>query len=210
MANLIGQRLGHYEILALLGRGGMATVYRARQLNIEREVAIKVMKPDLAEAEDFIERFRREARTIASLSQPHILKLFDYGQHDELIYLVMELLMGGSLARLISKGPLPLESVSLILEQVASALDYAHKRGIIHRDMKPQNGLLDTQGNAFLTDFGISKLLSQTTSLTQSGVAMGTPAYMSPEQWQGQVLDARSDIYALGIVLFEMLSGKLP
>src|SRR5262245_32601848 len=130
MSALIGQQLGHYEIVSLLGKGGMATVYRARQLNIKREVALKVIKSDLDDSPDFVRRFEREAETIASLAHPHILNLFDYGQQGEIVYLAMELLEGGSLAELISKGPLSLETVSRILDQIASALDYAHGRNI--------------------------------------------------------------------------------
>ncbi len=210
MTNLIGQQFGQYRILGMLGRGGMATVFRAQQTSMDREVAIKVIKPDLVETEEFVERFRREARTIASLGHPHILKVFDYGQQDDMVYLVMELVKGGSLADLIRRGSLPLEGARKTLEQVASALDYAHAQGIIHRDLKPQNVLLDSTGNAVLTDFGIAKLLNETTALTQSGMAMGTPAYMPPEQWQGRSLDARADVYSLGIMLFEMLTGQLP
>src|SRR5262245_9006951 len=159
MANLIGQRLGQYEIVALLGKGGMATVYRARQGSIGRDVAIKVIRPDLSETAGFVKRFEREASTIASLSHPHILKVFDYGHEDELAYLVMELHSGGSLADRIKTGPLSPEQTTQMLSQVASALDYAHSRGIIHRDLKPQNVLLDETGNAHLTDFGIAKLV---------------------------------------------------
>src|SRR5579859_6499172 len=205
MANLIGQRLGQYEILSLVGKGGMAMVYRARQASIERDVAIKVMKPDLADAEDFVRRFQREAKAIASLSHPFILKVFDYGQQGDLVYLVMELLRGGSLSDLIRQQSLSPDAASRILEQVASALDYAHERGIIHRDLKPHNVLLDEKGNAHLTDFGIAKILGTNVTVTQSGLVMGTPAYMSPEQWQGKPLDARVDIYALGVMLYEML-----
>lgn len=210
MSSLIGQRLGQYEIIALLGKGGMATVYRATQTSMGRDVAIKVIKPDLVEVGDFVTRFEREARTVAQLSHPYILKVFDYGHEGELVYLVMELLKGGSLADQIRRGAFTPAETLRALDQIGSALDYAHELGIIHRDLKPQNVLLDGKGNAHLTDFGIAKILSATVALTQSGTAMGTPAYMSPEQWQGQPLDARADIYALGVMLFEMLTGRLP
>ncbi len=213
MSDMIGRRLGDYEINGLLGRGGMATVYRARQLSVERDVAIKIIKPDVSSStslEEFIARFKREAQTIAKLSHPHILKLFDYGQSDELIYLVTELLPGGTLADQIRQQRLTPAEATTYIDQIAKALDYAHKRGIVHRDLKPQNVLFDEDGNAFLTDFGIAKVLNAATSLTNTGTAMGTPAYMPPEQWQNLALDARADVYALGIMVFEMLTGKLP
>src|SRR5258708_27222370 len=207
---MIGQRLGQYEIIALLGQGGMATVYRARQVSVNRDVAIKVIRPDLAQTSEFLERFRREAQMVASLSHPFILKVFDFGQTEDSVYLVMELLKGGSLAELLAKEPLPLATATRLIEQIASALDYAHHLGIIHRDLKPQNVILDDQGNALLTDFGIAKIVNESQALTKTGAAMGTPSYMAPEQWQGQALDARTDEYALGIMAFEMLSGALP
>ncbi|HLY28242.1 MAG TPA: protein kinase [Aggregatilineales bacterium] len=210
MNNLIGLRLGQYEIVARIGKGGMASVYRARQLSMGRDVALKVISPDVEDTRDFAARFEREARTVATLSHPYILKVFDYGQQDDLLFLAMELLKGGSLADLLRNGALSPQRVLQILDQISSALDYAHQQGIIHRDLKPQNVLLDGQGNAFLTDFGIAKILSETSALTRTGAAMGTPAYMSPEQWQGATLDARTDIYALGVMLFEMLTGQLP
>ncbi len=210
MADLIGHQITNYEITGVLGKGGMAVVYRARQLNIQREVAIKVIKPDLADTEDLLKRFEREANTVASLSHPHILKLFDFGQYEGLLYLVMELLTGGALADEIRQGPLSVDRTARLVDQMAGALDYAHMQGLIHRDLKPQNILLDQRGNAHLTDFGIAKILGATTNLTQSGVVMGTPAYMSPEQWQGQALTPQADLYSFGVMVFEMLTGRLP
>jgi serine/threonine protein kinase len=225
MAGLIGQRLGQYEIISRFGEGGMASVYRARQLNIRREVAIKVILPNLAAKEDFYKRFDREAQTIAALSNPHIVKVFDYGvlrgfhmrlldgQADprrDIYYIVMELLSGGSLADRIARGPMPVQAISHILDQISGALDYAHGHGVVHRDLKPQNVLFDDQDNAFLTDFGISKMMTENTPLTREGMTMGTPSYMSPEQWSDDNLGAWTDIYALGIVLFEMLTSRLP
>src|SRR5579859_2191336 len=213
MPDLIGQRLGQYEIVALLGEGGMATVYRAHQLmagRVARDVAIKVIEARLARTTEFIARFEREAQTLVSLSHPHILKVFEYGQQNDMLYLVMELLSGGSLAERIRQGALPVETVLRIADQIGQALDYAHGKGIVHRDLKPQNVLLDEVGNAFLTDFGIVKLLNDTSALTSSNVSIGTPAYMSPEQWTGAAVDARSDLYSFGIMLFEMLSGRAP
>lgn len=226
--NLVGQRIGQYEILARFGEGGMATVYRARQDKVGREVAIKVMSPSLAHRDIIAQRFEREAQLIARLSHPHIVKLFDYGTlrgfHLRLIdpafdpkvdlyYFVMELMLGGSLAERLRKARLTLPEVSAILHQIAPALDYAHQQGIVHRDLKPANVLFDAHHNAFLTDFGIAKLLedgSNQNALTQEGTTLGTPSYMSPELWQGVNIGGWTDIYALGVMLFEMLCGKLP
>ena len=213
MPNLIGQCLGPYELRSLLGEGGMASVYGAQQImtgRVQRMVAIKVIESGLTRKPEFVARFEREAQTIMSLSHAHILKVFDYGQQENTVYLAMELLVGGSLADRMRREQLDLETIERLLTQIANALDYAHSKGIIHRDLKPQNVLLDESENAFLTDFGIVKLLNETTGLTQSGVTVGTPAYMSPEQWQGGAIDSRSDIYSLGVMLFEMLSGRAP
>jgi len=213
MPDLIGQQIGQYQIVALLGRGGMAEVYRARQTlaeGVSRDVALKLIDARLAAAPEFIARFKREAQTLVSLSHPHILKAFDFGQYQDTVYLVMELLTGGSLAELIREGPLPLDTILRVLDHTAQALDYAHGKALVHRDLKPQNVLLDESGNAFLTDFGIVKLLNQGTVLTQSQMAVGTPAYMAPEQWTGEVIDARADLYSFGVMLFEMLTGRVP
>jgi len=210
MDDFIGRRLGQYEITELLGKGGMAVVYRARQTSIERDVAIKVIKPDLAASDKFITRFQREVRTTALLSHPHIRKVFDYGQHADVVYFVSELIEGGTLADIMDSGLIPLDVTSQIIRQIASALDYAHERGVIHRDMKPANVLIDTIGNAFLTDFGLARLIAENLELTQASAAIGTPPYMAPEQWKGDPADAQSDNYGLAIILYEMLTGQLP
>lgn len=210
MSELIGRKLGQYEITGLLGEGGIATVYRAHQTSIGRDVAIKIIESKLARSPEFIRRFEREANTIAALDHPHILKIYGFGREDDLLYLVMELKSGGSLTQAIRAGRIAPDRVAHYLNQIAIALDYAHSRGVIHRDLKPQNVLLDQDGNVFLTDFGIAKLVDETTALTHSGMAMGTPAYMSPEQCQGAAVDARSNLYALGVMLFEMLTGQVP
>jgi len=208
--SLVGQLLGQYRILSPLGTGGMATVYRAHQVNIDREVAIKVIRGDLSGNADFVKRFEREARLVAQLRHPHILKLFDYGQQGNILYLVMELMTSGTLADMIKRGPLAVQVVTRMLDQLGSALDYAHEHNIVHRDLKPQNVLLDDKENATLSDFGVARLLQENLHLTQTGMAMGTPPYMAPEQWRGESLDSRVDIYALGVMLYEMLTGKLP
>jgi serine/threonine-protein kinase len=211
MLRLTGERIGNYEIIGMLGEGGMAVVYRARQVNVQRDVAFKVIESRLANSPDFIKRFEREAHTIANLNHPHILKLFDFGQHESLIYLVMELQPGGSLAQwLRNEGALPADQVARYVAQIGSALDYAHARGIVHRDLKPQNVLLDEQMNAILTDFGIARIVGDVTALTGSGMTMGTPAYMAPEQWHSGDVDARTDLYALAAIAYELLTARTP
>lgn len=209
MANLVGKRFGSYQMIAVLGEGGMAVVYHAQHISMKREVAIKVIKPDLADTDQFAKRFEREAQTIAALSHPHILKIFEYGQHKNTPFLAMELLTGGSLAGRLRQNPLPLDTAARFFNQICGALEYAHSQGVVHRDLKPQNVLLDASGNAVLTDFGLVKLLTDSgkSVLTQSGAQMGTPAYMSPEQWRADAIDPRADIYALGVLLYEMLTA---
>jgi serine/threonine-protein kinase len=204
---LIGKTLGQYEIVEEIGRGGMATVYRARQISINRTVAIKVLPRNLLHDPSFYERFEREVDVIAHLEHPHILPIYDYGNADGIPYIVMRYLGGGSLAQWIRRGVPRLEDIERPFSQVAQALDYAHQRGIIHRDIKPGNVILDENGNAYLSDFGIARIMDS--NLTGSAI-IGTPAYMSPEQANGQPLDARSDVYALGIVLFELITGREP
>lgn len=209
--NLIGQRLGQYEVIALTGAGGMSNVYRAHQASVGRDVAIKVISAQLGAQTGFSQRFEREARIVARLEHPHILSVYDYGQQDNLVYLVMRLMPGGTLSDLIARGALSLEQCYHILSQIGDALDYAHRNGVVHRDIKPSNVLFDGTGNAYLSDFGIARIVNEANiSLTQSGTAVGTPAYMSPEAGMGASLDGRSDLYSLGVVAFEMLTGKLP
>jgi WD40 repeat protein/tRNA A-37 threonylcarbamoyl transferase component Bud32 len=211
MAGLIGRQLGQYTIIAMLGSGGMATVYRAQQTSIRRDVAVKVIETKLTDNPEFIRRFEREAQTVANLNHPHILKVFDFGNQDGLIYLVMELQAGGSLAaRLKANGKLDAEDVARYLDQIGAALDHAHNRGVIHRDLKPQNVLLDQDNNAILSDFGIARIAGDMTRMTGSGMAMGTPSYMAPEQWYGRDVDARTDVYALAVMTYELLAGALP
>jgi serine/threonine protein kinase len=207
-----GQKLGPYQIMGQIGEGGMATVYKAYQPSMDRNVAIKVLPRQLAESEEFRKRFQQEARIIANLEHPHILPVFDYGESDGVTYLVMRYLDAGTLKeRMTNHRPLPLDEVDRIFTQLANALGYAHGFGIIHRDLKPSNALVDSQGNLFLTDFGIAKLLENASpALTRTDAIMGTPAYMSPEQAQANKVDQRSDIYSLGIILYEMVTGRVP
>ncbi|MBZ0294701.1 MAG: serine/threonine protein kinase [Anaerolineae bacterium] len=208
--SLIGRKLGKYEITEFLGQGGMATVYKGYQVEIDRFVAIKVLPPHPAQDEQFAERFELEARTIARLQHPHILPIYDYSSEDDILYLAMAYVQGGSLNDRIMKGAMDLSEIEKLLHQVASALDYAHKQGVIHRDIKPDNILLNEEGFALLTDFGIAKLLEGNTHLTATGSIVGTPAYMAPEQGQGYPIDHTVDIYSLGVIVYEMLTGQQP
>jgi serine/threonine protein kinase len=210
MADLAGKRLGQYELIEEIGKGGMATVYRARQNSISRDVAVKILPTALMHDDTFLARFYREAEVIARLQHPHILPVYDFGEFEGMPYLVMALLTGGTLAdRIVSEGPMSLDEVGRIVVQVSSALDYAHKKGIIHRDFKPSNVLLDEQGNTYLADFGLAKVAEMSVQLTGTGV-MGTPTYMAPEQAEAGDLTPAVDVYALGVTVFQMLTGRLP
>ena len=210
MEDLTGKQFGQYQIVAPLGEGGMAAVYKAYQPAMERFVAIKVLPRHMASSEEFIARFRREARMLAQLQHPHILPVFDYGEANNYPYIVMPFVSSGTLAELLHKQRLPLIQVRQILTQIGDALSYAHGHGMIHRDIKPSNVLIDELGNCLLTDFGLARMAEVSTNLTASGAVMGTPAYMSPEQGAGSNIDQRSDIYSLGIVLYEMVTGRVP
>jgi trimeric autotransporter adhesin len=202
--------LGEYDVLAELGRGGMATVYLAHEISLDRKVAIKVMAPQLMFGEGMAERFRREARTAASLSHPHIIPIYAVKESGRVLYFVMKFVAGRPLDDIIRQvGALPIPMARAILSQVGGALGYAHRRGIIHRDIKPANIMIDDEGWAVVTDFGIAKV-AETQGLTMTGVAVGTPSYMSPEQCAAKEVTGRSDQYSLGIVAYEMITGKQP
>jgi serine/threonine-protein kinase len=204
-------KIGRYEIKAELGRGGMATVFQAHDPRFGRDVAIKVLPPEFLHDPTFRARFEREAQTIAALEHPAIVPVYDYGEDNEQPFLVMRYLSGGSLGERLKQGPLPFTEAVRIVNRVAPALDEAHNQGIIHRDLKPDNILFDHRQDPFIADFGIVKLSSpESGALTASNVVVGTPAYMSPEQINGEELDGRSDIYSLGVILFQMLVGSLP
>ena len=209
--NFTGERIGPYYVRERIGQGGMADVYRAYQPSVKREVALKVI-PLLVgvEHEQLQQRFQQEAEMIAVLEHPHILPVFDYGVASDVFYLAMRLLRGGTLRDLLSREPVPLLRAADLFGQVAMALGYAHRRGVIHRDLKPSNILLDTEGNAYLADFGLAKVLGGTSQLTNTGSVVGTPAYMSPEQLRGDPIDHRSDIYSLGVILYHMVVGRPP
>lgn len=205
-----GQMIGHYKVVNLLGKGGMATVYKGYQVEMDRFVAIKVLEHQFATDAEFIGRFRQEARLIARLEHPHILPVYDFGESDGLPYFAMRYLEAGTLSERLKAGPLTLQEVDRIFTQFADALAYAHEKGVIHRDVKPSNAMLDQKGNLFLTDFGIAKLVEGTTHLTAVGAITGTPAYMSPEQAMGEKVGIQADIFSLGVVLYEMLTGSTP
>ena len=201
-----------YLVNAEVGRGGMAVVYRATDVRLKRAVAIKVLPPELAFREDVRRRFLREAQTAAQLSHPNIVPIYSVDERDGIVFFVMGLVEGDSLAARIARGPMPVPEVRRILSDVAGALAYAHAHGVVHRDVKPDNILIDREsGRPMVTDFGIARAVEAESRLTVTGIAVGTPAYMSPEQALGERdVDGRSDIYSLGVVAYQALSGVLP
>lgn len=213
MTQLTGQSIGRYHILEQLGEGGMATVYKALDTHLEREVAVKVIRAEIfgrSILAQMLKRFEREAKALARLTHPNIVTIIDYGEHEGAPYLVMPYLPGGTLKSVL-KGPVAYRHAIQTLLPIAQAVAHAHQLGIIHRDIKTSNILLTRTGEALLSDFGIAKILDaeETRDLTGTGVGIGTPEYMAPEQGMGQA-DERVDIYALGIVLYEMVTGRIP
>lgn len=204
------EKIGRYQVKGRIGKGGMATIFLAHDPLFGRDVAIKVLPREFLHDPSFRGRFEREARTIATLEHPAIVPVYDFGEEDGQPYLVMRYMRGGALADRLHKGPISVAEAAHILERIGSALDHAHAKGIVHRDLKPGNILFDEYGEPFLADFGIVKIAEATATYTSGGI-IGTPAYMSPEQVHGDKnIDGRSDIYTLGVILFEMLTGQMP
>jgi tRNA A-37 threonylcarbamoyl transferase component Bud32 len=211
VSDLIGHDVGRYHIVERLGAGGMATVYRAYDARLERDVAIKFIRSDIIKDELFLKRFEREAKALARLSHPNIVKVLDYGEHEGSPFLVMEFIRGDTLKSKVGR-PIPWREAAHMLVPIAEALGYTHKQNIIHRDVKPSNFLVSESGHLMLSDFGIAKMLDtpDAVQLTGTGVGIGTPEYMAPEQGLGQPTDQRADIYSLGIIFYEMVTGQKP
>jgi len=208
---LTGTKLGQYELKNLLGKGGMGAVYKAYQPSLGRDVAIKVLTSDFLEDESFIQRFTQEAKISASLEHPSIITVHDYGVENGMSYVVMRLLTGGTLEdKITQKGKFSPKEALRLLTPLADALEYAHQKGVLHRDIKPSNIMFDEQNRPYLVDFGLAKLANQNLSLTASGFMIGTPNYMSPEQWKGETLTPASDQYAFATMAYEILTGKMP
>jgi serine/threonine protein kinase len=210
MKDLTGTRLGSYEIVERLGGGGMAVVYRAVQQPLGREVALKALSPELFQDEGFVKRFETEAKTLAKLDHPNILPIYDFEVTEGVAFLTMPLIRGGTLRDILNRGPLDTLTAWRYLREIGDGLQHAHDAGIVHRDLKPTNVLIHSDGRAMLADFGLARGAGQPTHLTTIGLAIGTPGYMAPEQVMGHEVDRRCDIYAMGVLTFEMLTGRLP
>jgi eukaryotic-like serine/threonine-protein kinase len=211
MAITTGEKIGRYTVANEIGRGGLAVVYRAMDTVLERSVALKMILPGQQQEERYLRRFNREAKSLAQLSHPSVVKILDYGEYQNTPYLVMEFIPGGTLSKRMGQ-PMPPQEAASLLAPIARALYHAHQHKVIHRDVKPANILINESGQPMLSDFGIVKLTEtdESQSLTGTGVMIGTPAYMAPEQIQGRTVDGRSDIYSLGVVLFELITGRKP
>jgi serine/threonine protein kinase len=206
----ISENVGPYQIMEQLGQGGMAIVYRAYHAALNRDIAIKVLNIDLGGNPDFIERFKREARVIAQLDDPHIVPIYSIGDHNGLPYLTLKYIDGQTLKDSIKDSPLPKTEILRVVEAIGNGLQYAHERGIVHRDIKPSNILIANDGRIYLSDFGLAKIIAKSSKLT-GDMIVGTPHYMSPEQATGEEnLDARTDIYSLGVMIYELVTGRLP
>jgi serine/threonine protein kinase len=210
MKDLTGTRLGQYEIVERLGGGGMAVVYRAVQQPLGREVALKALSSELFQDDGFVKRFETEAKTLAKLDHPNILPIYDFEVTEGVAFLTMPLIRGGTLRDILNRGPLDTLTAWRYLREIGDGLQHAHDAGIVHRDLKPTNVLIHADGRAMLADFGLARGAGQPTHLTTIGLAIGTPGYMAPEQVMGHDVDKRADIYAMGVLTFEMLTGRLP
>jgi tetratricopeptide (TPR) repeat protein len=207
---VVGENVGPYRITERLGTGGMATVWKAYHAALDRYVALKVLHASFKEDPQFAARFQREAKIVAKLIHPHIVPVYDFSEHEGMSYLVMRYIDGHTLKAILKEGPLPLKEVLEMLRPAGEALTYAHEQGVLHRDIKPSNFLIDLEGEVFLTDFGLARMAESTDSTMSRDMMIGTPQYISPEQARGRALDEGTDIYSLGVVLFEMLTGKTP
>ncbi|MEN8720518.1 MAG: serine/threonine-protein kinase [Oceanococcaceae bacterium] len=205
-----GQMLGHFQILRSLGIGGMAEVYAAKDQKLDREVALKILPPSVARDETLFARFKSEVKQISRLTHPNIVTMYEYGRDGPLVYYSMQLLPGGDLAARLRRGPIPGGEAYRIFCKILDALACAHEQAIVHRDIKPDNVMFTAEGEPVLTDFGIAKSVTEAAGITKTGMTVGTPAYISPEQARGKTIDARTDLYALGVMLYEMLTGHVP
>ncbi len=206
-----GEKIGQYEIVAPLGQGGMANVYKAYHERLDRHVAVKVMHQAMMQDDNFLNRFQREARIVAKLEHPNIVPVYDYSEHNGIPYLVMKYIEGPTLKRYSLKVGLTLEQTANIMTELAKALDYAHSRDVLHRDMKPSNILMDMQGKPYITDFGLARIAQAGSSTISSDMMLGTPYYISPEQAKGEKdLSGRTDIYSFGVILYELITGAIP
>lgn len=216
LTNLVGRQIGQYVLKELIGKGGMSAVYRARQESLNRDVAVKVMAPEFATDPTYSQRFVMEAKTAATLEHNNIIPVYDYGTQDGISYIVMRLLSGGTVGqrlahRINRAAPLPtLNEANLLLREVSKALGYAHSRGVIHRDIKASNVMFDGQGDPYVVDFGIARVIQSNVSLTAENITIGTPTYMAPEQWHDRQLTPAVDQYALGVLMYYIVTGRLP